>query len=104
MPKLAPSTMIFINNTTLGEMTIKLTKLKELENAFHPNNIEEGNITTRFIHKDNFKPPTLNERFYIGGGYSTSAVQEILTENTFRTYNSIYLWEIIEDAPLEIVK
>jgi hypothetical protein len=82
--------------TNMDFMTIKLTKLKELEDALHPNNIEEGNITIRNIHKDFFTPPTLGERFYIGGGYSTSGVQEILSENTFRTYNSIYHWQILE--------
>ncbi len=76
-------------------MKVKLTKLSELEDALHPNNIETGYTTIRNINEIYFKPPTLGERFYIGD-FSTSGVQEIIDDNTFKTYSSIYKWEIIE--------
>lgn len=76
-------------------MKIKITKLKELPNALHPNNIEEGYETIREVDEKYFRKPTINERFNVGS-FSTSGVQEIIDENTFRTYSSIYKYEIIE--------
>lgn len=83
-------------------MKVILTKLKELEDALHPNNIEEGAVVVGQIPKRYFKPPTLNERFNAGvvpsgGLWTTSGVQEIIDENTFRTYSSIYKWETSEE-------
>ena len=83
-------------------MKVTLTKLKELEEALHPDNIEEGRVVEGLIPKRYFKPPTLNERFNAGvvpsgGLFSTSGVQEILSKNTFRTYSSIYKWETSEE-------
>lgn len=75
-------------------MRIKLTKLKELENALHPNNIEVGYETIREVSKEFFKEPTIGERFNIGS-FSTSGVVEIIDANTFVTYSSVYRWEII---------
>ncbi len=76
---------------------IKLKKLKELPNALNPNNIEEGFERVFLMPKDMYEPPTLNERFYTSINWSTSAVQEIIDEKTFKTYSSIYEYEIIED-------
>lgn len=71
-------------------MNVILTKLKEAENPLHPNNIEEG-----FVKKGQYmREPTVGEAFWVGFGWRTSAVQEILSENTFRTFNSIYKWEL----------
>jgi len=78
-------------------MKIKLTKLKELEDALNPNNIPEGQVIIREISELMFEPPKVNKRFYIGEGWSTSGVQEITSENTFKTYSSIYKWEILEE-------
>jgi hypothetical protein len=76
---------------------VKLKKLKEYEDARYPNKIEEGYETVRHINEEyvNFKEPTVGERFNVGT-FSTSTVQEILSPNMFRTYNSIYHWEILE--------
>lgn len=76
---------------TTPKKTVRLTKLKEVENPTHANNIEEGHIEQGYFLAE----PKIGERFYAGYGWSTSQVKEILTENTFRTHNSIYKWEII---------
>jgi len=79
-------------------MIIKLTKLKELPNALHPNNIEEGHETIIDIDDNSFYAPIIGEKFTLIGYnryFSTSEVQEIINENTFKTYNSIYHWEIL---------
>lgn len=53
------------------------------------------------MSESTFKPPTIGERFYAGWDhigtriFSTSIVQEVIDDNTFRTYNSIYEWEIL---------
>lgn len=69
-------------------MKIKLTKLKELPDALHPNNIEEG---FEKIGKMS-QPPEVGHPFWIDN-FRTSTVQNIIDENTFETYNSIYHWE-----------
>ena len=72
-------------------MKVKLTKLEELKDALHPFNIEVG--YEKIGNAENI--PTLGERFWVGS-FSTSGVQEIIDDNTFRTYSSIYRWEVIE--------
>ena len=76
-------------------MKVKLTKLEELKDALHPNNIEVGFETIRSVNKEDFEEPQVGRRFNLRG-YSTSGVQEIIDKNTFRTYSSIYKWEIVE--------
>ena len=44
-------------------MKIKLTKLSELEDALHPNNIEVGYELIREVNENRFKEPQLGERF-----------------------------------------
>jgi hypothetical protein len=77
-------------------MKVKLIKLEELPDALNPNNIAVGFETIRAVDDDYFRPPTIGERFWIGS-FSTSGVQEIISPNTFRTYSSIYQWEILGD-------
>ena len=77
------------------DMKIKLTKLTELEDALHPNNIQEGYETTREVEEKYFEEPQLGRRFNVGT-FSTSGVQEIIDKNTFRTYSSIYRWERVD--------
>lgn len=72
-------------------MIVKLTKLKESENPLHPNNIEVGYEKVGKF----FDEPTVGQSFYVGWGWRTSTVQEIIDANTFRTHNSIYRYEII---------
>jgi hypothetical protein len=76
-------------------MKIKLTKLTELEDALHPNNIEEGYETIRDVEEKYFEEPQIGRRFNVGR-FSTSGVQEIIDKNTFRTYSSIYRWEYVD--------
>ena len=76
-------------------MKVRIVKLKELENALHPNNIAEGFDRTYDVNKDYFEASQLDRRFNIGQ-FSTSGVQEIIDENTFKTYSSIYRWEVLE--------
>lgn len=73
---------------------LKLTKIAELENAEYPNNYPVGYETIRPFIEEWFKTPTLGQRFWVGT-FSTSPVQEILTEDTFKTTSSIYKWEKI---------
>ncbi|MCG9971019.1 hypothetical protein [Christiangramia crocea] len=80
--------------------TIKIKKLKEAESPLHPNNIEEGFEKIGQIPDNYFRYPTVGERFWISLSWSTSGVQEIIDENTFKTYNSIYHWEIISLNPI----
>ena len=74
---------------------IGIKKVKELEDAVHPNNIDEGYETIREINELYFKEPTVGERFRAGTLW-TSEVQEVIDSKTFKTYNSIYVWEIIK--------
>lgn len=78
-------------------MKIRIKKLKELEDALHPNNIEEGFERIFEIPNNWFRIPTVGERFWGSLSWSTSGVQEIIDERTFKTYSSIYEWEIVEN-------
>lgn len=70
-------------------MKIKLTKLKELPDARHPNNIVVGFE----VEGELISPPKAGSCFYVGWKWRTSIVKEIIDEHTFRTMNSIYKWE-----------
>lgn len=75
---------------------VRITKLKEVENPRHPNNIPEG------FEKEGpmIVPPEVGERFYVGS-LSTSPVQEILSGSTFRTLNSVYEWKVINSHKIK---
>ena len=75
-------------------MKVKLTKLAELEDALHPNNIETGYKAILEVDEKYFEEPQIGRRFNVGS-FSTSGVQEIIDKNTFKTYSSIYRWEVI---------
>jgi hypothetical protein len=67
---------------------VRLTKLEERPDALYKNNISVG-----FSKEGKFiKEPVVGESFFVGYGYSTSTVTNIIDENTFRTRNSIYQW------------
>jgi hypothetical protein len=76
---------------------VKLTKIAEAPDPTHPNNIPVGEeVVGRFISE-----PKIGEPFYVPyvnrfSARQTSTVLEIIDDNTFRTYNSIYRWEIID--------
>lgn len=82
-------------------MKIKVTKLEELPDALNPNNIVVGFIRIFSITEEMFMEPEVGKRFYPGGYqgdcWSTSGVCEIIDKNTFRTYSSIYKWEIEDE-------
>ena len=77
-------------------MRIRLTKIKELENPTHPNNIVEG-----FEREGEFSTPTLGVCFWMQYEegkdlfFKSSKVTEIIDDRTFRTLNSIYRHEPI---------
>ena len=71
---------------------IRLTKIKQLPDARHHNNIPEGFVIEGYATRG---LPVLDERFWLDDNWSTSGVLEILPNNTFKTYSSIYQYEII---------
>lgn len=77
-------------------MKIKIVKLKELEDAVHPNNIEEGSERVRKMPDDMFRKPEAGLMFW-AGTFRSSTVQEVIDDNTFKTQNSIYHWEILPE-------
>lgn len=76
--------------------TVKITKIKELKNARHPNNIPVG---AEYIGENAYEP-AVGHKFIIftspGAGFQTSRVQEILSPDTFKTSSSIYKWEVVQ--------
>lgn len=81
---------------------VKVVKLEETENPSHPHNILVGSEHRGFFIDE----PKIGEGFAINPvtlrpgerGFITSTVQEILSEDTFRTHNSIYRWSFEESA------
>ncbi len=71
---------------------VKLTKLKEADNPLHPNDIEVGYEKHGIMYEE----PVVGQHFNLFPNWRTSRVQEIIDENTFRTFNSIYKIEKIE--------
>lgn len=73
------------------EQKIRVTKIKEVDHS----TIQVGEVFEGYL----ISPPEVGKPFFVNGTENklrTSLVQEILTENTFRTYNSIYKWEKIK--------
>ena len=58
-------------------MKIKITKLSELEDALHKNNIEEGYEQIYEIEERYFEEPMLDRRFNVSE-FSSSGVQKII--------------------------
>lgn len=77
-------------------MKIRLTKISELPDAIWKMNIEEGFVKEGELVAE----PKVGEPFYVGNGWRTSYVKEIIDQNTFKTCNSIYRWQIIEPGPI----
>lgn len=80
--------------------TIKVTKHRELEDAIHPGNIEEGHIVVgEFMHD-----PVVGQAFWVkkvGGYWRTSVLTKIISPKMFKTMNSVYIWEDIEFEQLD---
>lgn len=79
---------------------IKLTKLKEVDKPVHPDNIKVG----REVQGAMLNKPRIGHRFYVGVSWSTSPVQDVLDENTFKTLNSIYKIEEINKPKSTLTK
>ena len=77
-------------------MLIRIVKLEELPDAVHPFNIEVG--FEKRLEIPEGVTPMLGVRFPPMSYWSTSIVTEIIDNNTFRTLNSIYKWEIVEQT------
>lgn len=79
-------------------MKIRIKKLQEVENPRHPFNIEVG-FEKIFNSGDHFefKEPELGKRFFASWSWSTSMVTEIIDSKTFKTLNSVYEWEVINE-------
>jgi hypothetical protein len=73
-------------------MKIKLEKIEELPNARHPGNIEVGYVK----EGEMIDYPKVGRAFWVGYGWRTSTVTEIVDKNTFKTLNSTYRWTWLE--------
>lgn len=71
---------------------VKLEKLAESEDPLHPDNIPVAYQTNGIFIKE----PEVGRPFMVGGTFYTSTVKEILSENTFKTQNSIYRWTMFK--------
>lgn len=88
----------------MNKIIVKLTKFKELEDATHVNNRPEGEVTYGILDSE----PKVGEVFRLSGinsrpgmrGFRTSTVQELIDGQSFKTHNSIYNWQIIEEDQL----
>lgn len=90
----------FSKGTKKTPPTIKLTKLANGETAKYPDG-HSRHIEVGFTYEGVMpRPVAVGESFYVNypneNHFHTSVVQEILSENTFKTKNSIYKWEIIK--------
>lgn len=77
---------------------IRLTKIESgADNRFPPSSsgISVNGATWEGEQSPMTPEPIIGRPFFISN-YKTSYVQEILSENTFRTLNSTYKWEIIQ--------
>ncbi len=77
------------------DIKVRLTKIKEVEKSSN-SSIDVG-VSVEGIIADGSvfpKKPTVGLPFVIDT-YRTSMVKEILPENTFRTHNAIYKFEIL---------
>lgn len=75
----------------MSNQKVKLTKLRDSDDPLFPKHIPAG-----YVKEGAFcEAPKVGECFCVGGSWSTSVVQEILSEDTFRTFNSIYKWEMV---------
>lgn len=74
---------------------VKLTKIEERNKSSH-SSIDVGvTVEGKIVDGSVFpKKPTVGLPFVIDT-YRTSLVKEILSENTFRTHNSVYKFEFL---------
>ena len=75
-------------------MKIKITKLKELEDARHSKNLKDGYETIQVVNANNFEEPKVGG-FFDAGDFHTGKIMEIIDGYTFKTKNSIIRWEVV---------
>ena len=89
-------TMSKINQKKIPVTVLQKVRLEKLSddtfNGIHPNGINTGYTRIGYINK----MPTLGERFYIDGTFSTSPVVSIIDNNTFKTTYSTYKIEYLD--------
>ena len=78
-------------------MKVRLKKIEERKDALYPNNVAVGYEIITPVSDEFFTPPTVGEIFNLGY-WHTSIVVEILTDKTFKTWNSIYEWEVLNEV------
>ncbi len=75
-------------------MKVKLTKLSDdVFNGSHPNGIYEGHVQIG----TEYDKPELGQPYWVGRSWRTSDVIEVLDNNTFKTLNSTYKIEYINE-------
>jgi len=77
------------------DIKVRLTKINEKEKSTD-SSIDVGVSVEGVIEEGSVFPkkPTVGRPFVIST-YRTSMVKEILSENTFRTHNSVYKFEFL---------
>lgn len=99
----ADTVMSVFKSFSLGMRAFKTVRLTKLDNGDtpkypdgHPRHIKVGFTYEGLMPR----PVAVGESFYVNppnkSHFHTSVVQEILSENTFKTMNSIYKWEILK--------
>jgi len=77
---------------------VRIVKLSEADSPETPNNIVNGYTAEGRFYGE----PQVGKQFNIGT-FETSDVVEIISDNTFRTKNSVYRWEKIPAEKTELV-
>lgn len=81
---------------------VKLTKVAELSNAAHPNNISVGHV----VEGEALNMPRLGHRFNVKHDghmmFSSSPVQKIHADGSFDTTSSTYKVEELKEEALNI--
>lgn len=76
-------------------MKLIITKIEELADAVHPHNIPVGYVKS--LSTTIKKTPVVGEEFPQASFWSTSVVTEIISDNRFKTLNSIYEFKYEDD-------
>jgi len=76
---------------------VKLRKAEELENASVKNNIPIGNEYTGIMLSSPMVGGYMEVQQDNGRYFYTSTIEEMITDFKFRTRNSVYEYEIIEE-------
>lgn len=72
--------------TKLQSLPLKEAKVPESALRYGIGHIQEGEF---------MGSPLVGHSFWVGNHWATSKVTKILSDNTFRTENSVYRWELL---------